>query len=42
MSHYVKLLAVDMGIQWVAWGFASYFQTEKFYDITGNDFYPDI
>ena len=35
-NNFVKIFAIDMGIQWAAWGVASYLQTEKFYDITGN------
>ena len=37
-NYFVNIFAIDMGIQWAAWGVASYFQTEKFYDITGNKF----
>ncbi len=36
-NYYVKILAVDMGIQWVAWAFAAFFQTERFYDLTGKN-----
>ena len=35
-NNYLKIFAIDMGIQWTAWGVASFFQTEKFYDITGK------
>jgi len=35
-NNYLKIFAIDMGIQWTAWGVASFFQTEKFYDITGS------
>ncbi len=35
-NYYFKILAVDMGIQWVAWGISAFYQTEKFYDITGE------
>merc|ERR1712209_7096 len=35
-NYFVKVFAIDMGIQWGAWGVASFFQTEKFYDITGS------
>ena len=35
-NYYFKIFAIDMGIQWGAWGIAAYLQTEKFYDITGN------
>lgn len=35
-NYYLKILAVDMGIQWVAWGVSALMQTEKFYDITGS------
>ena len=34
-NYYFKIFAIDMGIQWGAWGIAAYLQTEKFYDITG-------
>ena len=27
---------VDIGIQWIAFLFANYFKTEKFYDLTGE------
>ena len=37
-NNFVNIFAIDMGIQWVAWGAASYFQTEKFYDLTGKYF----
>ena len=32
----VKAAAVDFGIQWAAWAVAATFQTEKFYDLTGE------
>merc|ERR1712209_214182 len=35
-NYFVKVFAIDMGIQWGAWVVASYFQTEKFYDLTGS------
>ena len=35
-NYYVKILAVDMGIQWVAWGVSAALKTERFYDLTGN------
>ena len=34
-NYYFKIFAIDMGIQWIAFGAAAYLQTEKFYDITG-------
>jgi len=27
---------VDFAVQWIGWAFASWFQTEKFYDLTGS------
>ena len=35
-NYYLKVLAVDMGIQWVAWGVSAALKTERFYDLTGN------
>jgi len=35
-NYYLKILAVDMGIQWVAWGVSAALQTERFYDLTGS------
>jgi hypothetical protein len=35
-NYYANILAIDFGIQWVAWVFASFFKTEKFYDFTGK------
>merc|ERR1712045_887489 len=35
-NYYLKILAVDMGIQWVAWGFSAALKTERFYDLTGS------
>jgi len=35
-SHWVRLLAASVGIQWVSWSVAVYFQTEKFYDLVGS------
>ena len=37
-NYFVKVFAIDMGIQWAAWGVAACLQTEKFYDITGKQF----
>jgi len=31
-----KLFALDIGIQWLAFIFANYLKTEKFYDLTGS------
>ena len=41
-NNFVNIFAIDMGIQWVAWGVASYFQTEKFYDLTGKYFFVNF
>ena len=41
-NNFVNIFAIDMGIQWVAWGAASYFQTEKFYDLTGKYFFCEF
>jgi hypothetical protein len=35
-NYYLKILAVDMGVQWVAWGVSAALKTERFYDLTGN------
>ena len=35
-NYYIKILAVDMGIQWVAWGVSAALKTERFYDLTGE------
>jgi len=35
-SHLFQTLATSMGVQWVGWAFASYFHTEKFYDLAGS------
>ncbi|KAK3243378.1 hypothetical protein CYMTET_46965 [Cymbomonas tetramitiformis] len=35
-SPLLGTLAVDMGIQWVAFAIAAFLQTEKFYDLTGS------
>jgi len=37
-NYYLKILAVDMGVQWVAWGVSAALKTERFYDLTGNLF----
>ena len=37
-NYYLRILAVDMGIQWIAWGFAAALKTERFYDLTGKKF----
>ena len=37
-NYFFKVFAIDMSIQWAAWGIAAYLQTEKFYDITGKCF----
>jgi len=31
-----QIFMVDIGIQWIAFLFANYFKTEKFYDLTGS------
>lgn len=31
-----KMFLFDVGIQWVGWVFAVTFNTEKFYDLTGE------
>jgi hypothetical protein len=31
-----ELLASAFGINWTGWAIASWFKTEKFYDITGR------
>lgn len=35
-SHWTKMLAVSVGVQWVGWAGAAYLQTEKFYDLVGS------
>jgi len=35
-SHLFQTLATSMGVQWVGWAVASYFHTEKFYDLAGS------
>lgn len=35
-NYYLKILAVDMGVQWVAWGVSAALKTERFYDLTGS------
>ena len=34
-SSWVQLLGVSVGVQWIAWTVAVFFQTEKFYDLVG-------
>jgi hypothetical protein len=34
-SKILALTGVDFGIQWVCWGVAALFKTEKFYDLAG-------
>ena len=41
-NYYIKILAVDMGIQWFAWGISVAFQTEQFYDLTGEDLFSHL
>ena len=35
-SPLVRTLATSMGIQWAGWAVASFFHTEKFYDLVGS------
>jgi len=35
-SPLVQLFCTSIGIQWVGWTVSAYFQTEKFYDLTGS------
>jgi len=35
-SPWAQLLAVSVGVQWLGWAVASYYQTEKFYDLVGS------
>ena len=35
-SQLFQSLATSMGIQWAGWAVASYFHTEKFYDLFGS------
>ena len=35
-SHLAQSLLTSMGIQWAGWAVASFFHTEKFYDLVGS------
>lgn len=35
-SSWLQLLGVSVGVQWIAWTVAVFFQTEKFYDLVGS------
>ena len=35
-SHLFQTLATSMGVQWAGWAVATYFHTEKFYDLFGS------
>jgi hypothetical protein len=35
-GHWAQMLALSVGVQWVAWAVAAFFQTEKFYDRVGG------
>ena len=35
-SHLAQTFLTSMGIQWAGWAVASFFHTEKFYDLVGS------
>lgn len=36
LSTHIYLFALDLAIQWMLWAVATWFQTDKFYDLAGN------
>lgn len=36
-AQFVYLAAIDFGIMWLMWGVPAWYETEKLFDVTGNE-----